>query len=139
MMQNLPHDLPIPVLLSEPAVEYVAWWRHARVAQPVYQRPALALEALKMRVFEPRAWRRATIVGVMSEVDAAEIRQAAPGVPTFPTPNGVDVDYFKPGTGPRDAASAVFMGDYKYFPEHRRRRVFRPGDHAADPRPEAGL
>ncbi|MCC7206052.1 MAG: glycosyltransferase [Anaerolineae bacterium] len=116
MMQNVPRDLPIPVLLSEPAVEYVAWWRHAKVAQPVFQRPALALEALKMRIFEPRAWRRATIVGAMSEIDAAEIRQAAPGVPTFPTPNGVDVDYFKPGSNPRDAASALFMGDYKYFP-----------------------
>jgi sugar transferase (PEP-CTERM/EpsH1 system associated) len=116
MLQNVPHDLTVPVLLSEPAIEYIAWWRHARVAQPVYQRPALALEALKMRAFEPRAWRRSTMVGVMSEVDAAAIRAAVPEIPTFLTPNGVDVDYFKPGATPRDAANVVFMGDYKYFP-----------------------
>src|SRR5262245_59629173 len=51
MLQNLPHDIPSPLLLAEPAIEYVAWWRHARVAKPIFQRPAIALEALKMRLF----------------------------------------------------------------------------------------
>ena len=116
MLQNLPAELPVPVLLSEPAIEYLAWWRHARVAKPIYQRPALALEALKMRFFEPQAWSTATVVGVMSEIDAQIVKRAAPGVPTVLSPNGVDVDYFKPSTIRRDSDSAIFMGDYKYFP-----------------------
>ncbi len=116
MLQNLPAELPVPVLLSEPAIEYLAWWRHARVAKPIYQRPALALEALKMRFFEPQAWSAATLVGVMSEIDAQIVKRAAPGVPTVLSPNGVDVDYFKPSNIRRDTDSAVFMGDYKYFP-----------------------
>ncbi|HRE49688.1 MAG TPA: hypothetical protein PLD47_18340, partial [Aggregatilineales bacterium] len=67
MMQNLPWELNLPpVLLSEPAIEYIAWGRHARVAQPILQRPAVALEALKMRYFEPQWWRRATLIGAMS-------------------------------------------------------------------------
>lgn len=118
MLQNLPPQLPVPVLLSEPAIEYVAWWRHARVAKPIYQRPAIALEAVKMRFFEPAAWGQATIVGVMSDVDEGVVRHVLPAVATRMTPNGVDIDYFKPlpMTGRRAPETAVFMGDYKYFP-----------------------
>jgi glycosyltransferase involved in cell wall biosynthesis len=94
----------------------MAWWRHAQFAQPIYQRPAIALEALKMRLFEPQAWGQSTLIGVMSEVDAQLVKQATPGVPTALTPNGVDIDYFTPGEGQREPDSAIFMGDYKYFP-----------------------
>ena len=117
MLQNIPSDCPIPVLLSEPAIEYRAWGKHARVAKPKYTRPALALEALKMRYWSPRAWASADLVGAMSEVDAAEIHHAAPGASVVLTPNGVDTDFFVPNPAiGRDTNSAVYMGDYKYFP-----------------------
>ncbi len=117
MLPNLPAQPDVPVLLSEPAIEYVAWGRHARVAQPWYTRPAIALEALKMRVWEPRAWSEATVVGTMSNVDAAAIRRATPGVLTVPTPNGVDVRYFNIDPAvEREPQTALFLGDYKYFP-----------------------
>ena len=117
MMPNLPELLDVPVLLSEPAIEYIAWRRHAKVAQPWYTRPGVALEALKMRAWEPRAWAEATTVGVMSEVDAQIVQRATPGVQTILAPNGVDVDYFTvdPHTR-RDNRTGIFMGDYKYFP-----------------------
>lgn len=117
MLQNLPARLDVPVLLSEPAIEYVAWWRHAQVAKPWYTRPVIGLEALKMRLWEPRAWSDVTIVGVMSQTDAAIIKKATPGVPTALAPNGVDVEYFNTDdTITRDNQTAVYMGDYKYFP-----------------------
>ncbi len=116
MLQNLPLDVPAPVLLAEPAIEYIAWWRHAQVAKPIYTRPGIALEAFKMRIAEPQSWGQATLVGVMSNVDAQLVKKATPGVATTLTPNGVDVDYFKPEDNAREPASAVFMGDYKYFP-----------------------
>jgi sugar transferase (PEP-CTERM/EpsH1 system associated) len=116
MVQNLPRDLPVPLLLAEPAIEYLAWARYARYARPIFQRPAIALEALKMRIFEPQTWAQATLVGVMSEVDRQLVKRATPGVATALTPNGVDVDYFQPGSGQRETDVAVFMGDYKYFP-----------------------
>lgn len=116
MLQNLPADHGLPVLLSEPAIEHVAWWRHAKVAQPIYQRPGIALEALKMRIFGPRAWRAADVVGTMSVIDAEIITQT--GAATTPAPNGVDVTYFRPPPEVADRAPsrAIFMGDYKYFP-----------------------
>jgi sugar transferase (PEP-CTERM/EpsH1 system associated) len=117
MMPNLPDPIGVPVLLSEPAIEYVAWGRHAHVARPWYTRPAIMLEALKMRFWEPRAWSDATVVGVMSAVDRQIVNRATPGVKTALTPNGVDVDFFHMDeTVPRDSHTAVYMGDYKYFP-----------------------
>ncbi|MEP7288370.1 MAG: glycosyltransferase family 4 protein [Chloroflexota bacterium] len=124
MIQNVPQDVPVPILLAEPAIEYIAWRRHAQVAQPFYQRPAIALEALKMRLFEPQAWGQATLVGVMSPIDAQIVKQATPGVATALTPNGVDIDYFKPSDSPREVESAVYMGDYKYFPNSDAVRYF---------------
>jgi glycosyltransferase involved in cell wall biosynthesis len=117
MLANLPQQLDVPVLLSEPAIEYVAWRRHAQVAKPWFTRPAIAIESLKMRLWEPRAWSEATVVGVMSQVDAVAVKNATPGVMTVLAPNGVDTDYFRPDPGlARDSRTAVYMGDYKYFP-----------------------
>ena len=117
MLPNLPRQLGVPVLLSEPAIEYVAWRRHARVARPWLTRLGIALEAYKMRLWESRAWSEATVVGVMSDVDAGIVRRATPGVKTVPAPNGVDVDYFQVnGRIQRDDRTAIFMGDYRYFP-----------------------
>ncbi|WP_162909227.1 glycosyltransferase family 4 protein [Aggregatilinea lenta] len=117
MLANLPQELAVPVLLSEPAIEFVAWRRHAQVATPWFTRPGIALESVKMRLWEPRAWADATVVGVMSPVDAASVKKATPGVMTVLAPNGVDTEYFRPDPGlPRDSQTAVYMGDYKYFP-----------------------
>lgn len=117
MMQNLPDDLDVPVLLSEPAIEYLVWSQHAKVAQPWFVRPGIGLEAIKMRWWEPRAWKRADAVGAMSEVDAEVIRNTVPGAHVVLTPNGVDVSYFtSDDTVERDCRTAVYMGDYKYFP-----------------------
>ncbi len=117
MVQNLPAATTLPILLCEPSIEYKAWSRFARVAQPIYQRPAVALESLKMRVYEPRAWKRVASVGVMSEFDAGLVRRLAPGVRIAQTPNGVDTEFFQPAPEtPRDTNSLLYMGDYKYFP-----------------------
>lgn len=117
MLQNVPDDPGAPVLLSEPAIEYRAWGQYAGVAEPWYTRPGVALEALKMRFSEPAWWRKADAVGAMSDFDAAIIRKAAPNTPVYMAPNGVDVGYFAPNPDvSRDTQTAVYMGDYKYFP-----------------------
>jgi polysaccharide biosynthesis protein PslH len=116
MVQNLPADLNVPVLLSEPSIEYKAWQRFARVAKPVYQRPAVALESFKMRHWEAQTWRHVDRVGVMSDFDAGLVRQLTPSAQPTETPNGVDTDYFHELNLPRDPDSAAYLGDYKYFP-----------------------
>ncbi len=125
MLQNVPEDVTAPVFLSEPAIEYRAWGKHARVAEPFYTRPGILLEALKMRLSEPHWWAKADAVGAMSAIDADIIRRTAPSANVHLAPNGVDVDYFQPSaTAIRDSRTAVFMGDYKYFPNADAVRYF---------------
>lgn len=117
MLQNIPEDVAAPVFLSEPAIEYRAWQQHATVAKPWYTRPGVFIEARKMRQSEPMWWRKADAVGAMSEIDAAEIKRLAPSATVYLAPNGVDVDFFH--TDPsvqRGTHTAVYIGDYKYFP-----------------------
>lgn len=117
MMQNIPLDVTAPIFLSEPAIEYRAWWGHAKVARPWYTRPGIAIEAWKMQRSEPRWWAKADAVGAMSELDRELIQRAAPGATVTLAPNGVDVDFFSTDAAvPRGTHNAVYMGDYKYFP-----------------------
>lgn len=116
MLQNLPHHIDVPIFLSEPAIEYRAWGKHARVAK-WYTRPGVAIEALKMRFVEPRIWIQADAVGAMSDVDKAIIQRVAPRAQVYLAPNGVDTDFFVPNPSvAKNANTAVYMGDYKYFP-----------------------
>ncbi len=53
----------------------------------------------------------------MSPIDRAQVKRATPGVKTILAPNGVDVEFFHiDDTIERDNHTAVYMGDYKYFP-----------------------
>lgn len=125
MLQNVPEDAGAPVFLSEPAIEYRAWGQHARVAKPFYTRPGILIEALKMRLTEPKWWAKADAVGAMSEVDAEIIKKTAPDATVYLAPNGVDVDFFAPAPDRvRDTRTAVYMGDYKYFPNTDAVRYF---------------
>ncbi|NDJ85480.1 MAG: glycosyltransferase [Chloroflexi bacterium] len=124
MMQHIPAGNEVPILMSEPAIEHVVWWRHAKVANPIHQRPGIAIEALKMRLFEPRAWGRADMIRVLSDVDAEYVHRMVPGVPTRIIPHGVDVEYFHRGPGDRAHAKAIYVGDYKYFPNADAARYF---------------
>lgn len=117
MVQNLPKNHGKPVLMSEPAIEYTVWAQHARVADPWYTRPGIAIEAMKMRISEPQVWANADRVGAMSEVDKTIMKKVAPKSHPVLTPNGVDIEFFQIDDSiQRDSQTAVFMGDYKYFP-----------------------
>lgn len=116
MLQNLPQGITTPVFLSEPAIEYRAWGKHARVAK-WYTRPGVAIEALKMRMIEPRIWAKADAVGAMSDVDKSLIAKASPKACVYLAPNGVDTEFFTPNPSiAKIPNTAIYMGDYKYFP-----------------------
>ena len=117
MVQNLPDNHGVPVLMSEPAIEYIVWAQHAKVADPWFTRPGIAVEALKMRQREPQVWSNVDLVGAMSAVDKTLMERVAPKSSVVLTPNGVDVDFFHINSAiERDSQTAVYMGDYKYFP-----------------------
>jgi glycosyltransferase involved in cell wall biosynthesis len=76
-------------------------------------------EVTRTARFEREALSRAAHVLVTSEVDRRALLglardTAAPQAPVTVLTNGVDLDYFVPGAGPRDADTLVFSGKMSY-------------------------
>jgi len=75
-----------------------------------------AFEAAKVRRYEQDAWRKVAGCVLTSAREEEIVRAVAPGTETMVVPNGVDVDYFSPGSDERDSASIVFNGVLDYRP-----------------------
>ena len=53
---------------------------------------------------------------VVAERDRAELRSINPTLDWEVIPNGVDLEYFRPQSGPREAATLLFTGNFAYEP-----------------------
>ena len=53
---------------------------------------------------------------VVAERDRAELRSINPALDWEVIPNGVDLEYFRPQSGPREAATLLFTGNFAYEP-----------------------
>ena len=53
---------------------------------------------------------------VVAERDRAELRSINPALDWEVIPNGVDLEYFRPLSGPREAATLLFTGNFAYEP-----------------------
>lgn len=74
-------------------------------------------EARCLRRFEREACGKAAAVIVTTEREAELGREIAPGTPVHVVPNGVDLDFFRPGPPEgADSPAIVFVGDMSYFP-----------------------
>jgi sugar transferase (PEP-CTERM/EpsH1 system associated) len=74
----------------------------------------LAMQARKLVAYEKSMSPRFDVNVMMSEPDARALRQLAPGVETAIVPNGVDVEYFVPGSEREDAAM-IYTGGMNMF------------------------
>ena len=105
-----------PVALIEHNVEHVILDRRADTETRPLHRAYLRYQAAKLKAFEAQACRRADHVVAVSELDAEQLRQLAPGAQVTSVPNGVDTDYFATAGRPRKPASLVFVGGFTWFP-----------------------
>lgn len=53
---------------------------------------------------------------VLAEPDRQELRRLNPDLPISVIPNGIDLDAFQPGNGPRETSTLLFVGNYEYAP-----------------------
>lgn len=112
---SVPDQRRVPVVLFEHNVEHLIWKRLAERAAP-WRRPAIELESRKLRRYERRACRRATITIAVSEADRARLASLAPEARVRATPTGVDVDHFAPNSRSERDASLVYVGSMDWFP-----------------------
>lgn len=106
----------LPVVVVEHNVETALLNRRVANESNLLRRQYLARQAAKLEKYETRICRAANEIVAVSDVDAELIGRMAPDTPVTVVPNGVDVEYFAPGSRPADAASMVYVGGLSWFP-----------------------
>jgi polysaccharide biosynthesis protein PslH len=104
------------VVLDEHNIEYELLHRSYRIESSVGRKLFNAVEYLKVRRAERAAWRRADGCLLTSHRQEAVVRHVAPSTPTAVIPNGVDLEYFSPGSATPDRDSILFTGLLTYRP-----------------------
>lgn len=104
------------LVLDEHNIEYENYARTKEVERSPVRKAFYAFEAARVRRYEQAAWRTAAGCVLTSAREEEIVRATAPETPTVVVPNGVDVDYFRPGPEERDPASIVFNGVLDYRP-----------------------
>jgi sugar transferase (PEP-CTERM/EpsH1 system associated) len=103
-------------ILNTQNVEYLILERTAEREVSALRRLYARVEARKLRRDELAACRRADAVLTVSEVDRAVLAPDVGDVPIRVVPNGVDTEFFTPGSEPEDPTRVVFTGAIGYQP-----------------------
>jgi polysaccharide biosynthesis protein PslH len=74
--------------------------------------------------YENRVLKSALTTSFVSHVDQAHVAAHSPELHTTCIPNGVDTEFFSPGTEARDAAGILFTGNFAYEPNAQAARYF---------------
>ena len=112
---NVPRGGHVPVVLFEHNVEHVLWRRLAEVETRHWRRRVLERESRKMRRYEAKACREASLTVAVSEEDRALLAADAPAARIRAVPTGVDTTYFAPGAEER-SSGLVFTGSMDWYP-----------------------
>lgn len=94
----VPDPAMLPSVLTHHNIESLLMARRAESETSAAARLMLRRESRKLRRYEAREAPRFDVNVVMSAVDEALLREIVPGVRTAVVPNGVDTDYFTPGS-----------------------------------------
>lgn len=106
----------VPVVLFEHNVEHQIWKRMAEHAGTSWRRALLEIEWRKMRRYEARACRLASLTLAVSEADGALLARHAPDAGILAIPTGVDTSFFEPAPARERPGHLVFTGAMDWFP-----------------------
>lgn len=113
VMQNIPH-VSIPIVLVEHNIEYLVYQRFL-ANTPLFLRPFLAIDVMKLKKNEQTFWKRATRIIAVSEKEKDGIGLSNVSV----VPNGVDIKQFqmKENLYPahKDEFDILFIGDFTWM------------------------
>lgn len=116
LMCHLPEEVDVPVLLVEQNVEYSLWHQRMQLARNRRNRRAHVLEYAATVRAEIEAWRRADLLGAVTEEDAEIIRSAVPEKEVRVVPHGAAPLPRSPAERPEQRGSVVFPGNFAYRP-----------------------
>ncbi|MBI2028486.1 MAG: glycosyltransferase family 4 protein [Candidatus Levybacteria bacterium] len=120
VMQNLRSGkLGIPIVLVEHNIEYLVYKRFVD-NMPLYLRPILYLDILKLKYWEERMWRKATKLIAVSESEKKIMSLEKKDVVVVP--NGVDVNKYQISSirqaqdkNRKEEKRVLFIGDFRWI------------------------
>ena len=112
----IPWDCPLPKVLFTHNVEEQIWRRHFEVTRNPIWKAVAWREYRTLRAAERRYVRRAEHVLAVSENDRSFFSSYTDPAKITVIPTGVDVEYFRPGTGPEQPETLVFTGSMDWMP-----------------------
>jgi len=104
------------VVLDEHNIEYEVFQRMEEGERSRMRRVFYRVEHNRFRRFEEQVWRDVAGCVLTSDREEPVVRRAAPATPTCVVPNGVDLEYFRPGDSPFEQNTLVFNGVLDYRP-----------------------
>jgi glycosyltransferase involved in cell wall biosynthesis len=114
LVTYLPELRDLPVACTHHNIESQLLGRRAGMAGASLAAPYLRWQSKLTAAAEAR-WAPAVALNVVvSPADEVELRRVAPAAPALIIPNGVDLEYFTPGSGPQ--RGLVFVGGSNWFP-----------------------
>lgn len=114
VMQNVPQTTT-PIIVTEHNIEYLVYKRFLEKA-PLFVRPLLYLDVIKLKASEESIWKKATRVVAVSEEEKDIIEKT--GVNVSLVPNGVDREQFKIQNSKFKVGGekrTLFIGDFKWL------------------------
>ena len=109
--QNLP-KVSIPVILVEHNVEYLAYQRYVKLANP-FLKLFFTIDVMKLKKKEEQAWRKVDKLVAVSNMERRLMKRADISV----VPNGVDLNnfQFRSSQNLPEEKRILFIGDFKWF------------------------
>ncbi len=117
VMQNLPNEISIPLILIEHNIEYLVY-KKFRDEAPFYIKPLLDIDILKLKKIEEGSWKKADVAVAVSFEDKKVIKEVNDKV--FIVPNGVDIGKFKIQNSEArikrgEEKTILFIGDFGWL------------------------
>ena len=105
-----------PAMLDHHNIESHMLWRRADNESSPVPRWYYRREAAKLEACERRHCPAFALNITCSDLDTERLRQIAPGARVETVPNGVDVDFFRPGDRRQVADRLIFVGTLNWYP-----------------------
>lgn len=115
VMPHLP-ETPIPFVLVEQTIEYEVY-QHFINTLPFFIRPLFSIDIAKLKYWERYYWKKAQLVGTVSETDRDVITKLEPQIKPVIIPNGAGDEMFVDHLRKKDLSKLklLFVGSFYWL------------------------
>ncbi|MCL4364490.1 glycosyltransferase family 4 protein [Patescibacteria group bacterium] len=113
IMPHLPKTR-IPIFLLEQTIEYQVY-QHFVNSLPFFAKPAFSLDILKLKIWEKNYWKKAYLVGAVSNTDKQIINRLDPAIKPVIIPNGAGEDMIADRLADKNLKNPVVLFQGNFF------------------------